>query len=61
MINKGLKNKFVKIAGVVIVVFVVVVIVKNTAFSSKLASSAKASDQKTAIVKKGNKIGRAHV
>ncbi|MBX4263998.1 efflux RND transporter periplasmic adaptor subunit [Clostridium estertheticum] len=54
MINKGLKNKFVKIIGVVIVVVIVVVVGKKAVSNSKLATSVKASDQNIAIVKKGN-------
>lgn len=56
IIGKGLKNKFVKIIGVVIVVIIVAMIIRNIVSSSKLASSVKASDQKTAIVKIGNII-----
>ncbi len=54
IINKGLKNKPVKIIGVVIAVIIVAVVVKNTIMSSKVGSSVKASDEKTATVKKGN-------
>jgi len=54
IINKGLKNKTVKIIGSIIVVIIVAVIVKNTMSNSKVASSAKISDTNIAIVKLGN-------